>query len=70
MTLVLGTLALLRAVASRLGADATQLGDALRFVRYATAELVAMLGAPLLFVQLGLATQRSDVRLESPRPAA
>jgi membrane-associated phospholipid phosphatase len=70
VTLVLGTLALLRSVASRLGVEATPLGDALRFVRYASAGLVAMVGAPLLFVRVGLAMRRSDALLESPRPAA
>jgi membrane-associated phospholipid phosphatase len=54
VTLVLGTLAALDALFSAVAADATPLGDALRFLRYALASIVAMLVAPWLFERLRL----------------
>jgi membrane-associated phospholipid phosphatase len=51
--LVLATLDLLDVAFAAVAADATPLGDLLRYVRYAAAGVVALLAAPFLFVKLG-----------------
>jgi membrane-associated phospholipid phosphatase len=52
---ILGTLALLDAPFAAIAADATPLGDLLRYVRYAGASVVGLFVAPLVSVRLGLA---------------
>jgi membrane-associated phospholipid phosphatase len=55
VALVLGPLALLDRPFAAIAADATPLGDALRYLRYAVASLAGLFVAPLLWVRLGLA---------------
>ena len=53
--LVLGTMIFLDFLFEAIAADATPLGDGLRYVRYAAVAVVALLLAPALFLRLGLA---------------
>ncbi|MEN8183358.1 MAG: phosphatase PAP2 family protein [Myxococcota bacterium] len=55
VSLVLGSLLLLDGLFGTLASDASLLGNALRFVRYAVAGTVGVLLCPFLFVSLGLA---------------
>jgi len=55
VALVMGTLLALDTAFELLAADSSVLGNALRYVRYAAAGAMGVLGAPFLFVRLGLA---------------
>jgi hypothetical protein len=55
--MVIGTLLLLDAAFGALSDDASLMGGLLRFVRYATAGIVGMFIAPLVFVKMGLAVR-------------
>lgn len=52
VSIVAGTLVLLDVAFAALAADATPLGDLLRYLRYAAAGIAALLLAPLLFTRL------------------
>jgi hypothetical protein len=56
VALVAGTLFVLDAAFAALAADATPLGDLLRYLRYAAAGVVGIWLGPLLFLRLGLAS--------------
>lgn len=53
--MIIATLILLDAGFTAVSTDATPLGDLLRYVRYATASVVGLFLAPLVFLKLGLA---------------
>ena len=55
VALVMGTLLVLDAAFALLAADSSLLGNALRYLRYTAAGVMGVLGAPFLFVRLGLA---------------
>ena len=67
LALVMGTLLVLDLLFAKIAADGSVLGNALRYLRYATAGFVGMLAAPYLYVRLGWAdaAQQSD---EADRP--
>lgn len=54
VALILGTLALLDDAFAAIAVDTTPLGDLLRYVRYAAASLIGLLGAPLIYARVGL----------------
>jgi membrane-associated phospholipid phosphatase len=67
VALVIGTLLLLDWVFGLVASDASPLGSALRFARYAIAGIVGMLLAPFLFVRVGLARTTPPIP-ERPPP--
>jgi membrane-associated phospholipid phosphatase len=58
--LVIGTMLGLDTLFEAVAADATPLGDLLRFVRYGSVAIVALLAAPVLFLKLGLAEREQE----------
>ena len=62
VALVMGTLLVLDLIFAKISTDGSALGNALRYLRYSTAGLVGMLGAPYLYMRLGWAdaAQQND----------